>query len=46
MQQVLEGADQSFYKNNTDITNDFFARPAYPQCTIDAFGYPNNNAKN
>jgi hypothetical protein len=30
MQQVLEGADQSFYQNNTDIANDFFAGPAYP----------------
>jgi hypothetical protein len=24
MQQVLEGADQLFYQNNTDIANDFF----------------------
>jgi hypothetical protein len=31
MQQVLEGADQSFYQTNTDIANDFFAGPAYPQ---------------
>jgi hypothetical protein len=29
MQQVLEGADQSFYQNNTDIANDFLPGPAY-----------------
>jgi hypothetical protein len=47
MQQVLEGADQSFYQNNTDVANDFFAGPAYPQCAIDhALGYPGNNANN
>jgi hypothetical protein len=34
MQQVLEGTDQSFYQKNTDIANDFFAGPAYPQCAI------------
>jgi SAM-dependent MidA family methyltransferase len=28
MQQVLEGTDQSFYQNNTDIANDFFTGPA------------------
>jgi hypothetical protein len=44
MQQVLEGADQLFYQNNTDIANDFFAGPAYPQCAIDALCYPGNNA--
>jgi hypothetical protein len=46
MQQVLEGTDQSFYRNNTDIANDFFAGPAYAQFAIDALGYPGNNAKN
>jgi hypothetical protein len=40
IQEVLEGTDQSFYQNNTDIANDFFTGPAYLQCTIDAFGYP------
>jgi len=46
MQQVLEGADQSFYQNNTDIANDFFAGPFYPQCAIDALGYPGNSTDN
>jgi hypothetical protein len=36
----------SSYQNNTDIANDFFAGPAYPQCAIDALGYPGNNANN
>jgi hypothetical protein len=44
MQKVLEGADQSFYQNNTDIANDFFAGPMYPQCAIDTLGYPANTA--
>jgi hypothetical protein len=39
-------ADQTFYQNNTDIANDFFAGPTYPQCAIDALGYPGNNANN
>jgi hypothetical protein len=46
MQHVLEGADQSFSQNNADIANDFFAGPAYRQCTIDALGYPGNNPNN
>jgi hypothetical protein len=33
MQQVLENANQSFYRqNNTESANDFFLGPAYPQC--------------
>jgi hypothetical protein len=46
MQQVLENADQSFYQNNTETANNFFSRPAYPQCAIDSLGYPGDNNNN
>jgi hypothetical protein len=33
MQQVLEGADQLFYQNNTDIANDFPLQDR-PTCSV------------
>jgi len=40
LQSVLEGADNTFYENNQDIANDYFSGPIYPQCAVDALGYP------
>jgi len=46
MQQVFENADQSFYQANTEIANDFFAGPGYPQCAVVTLGYPANGGNN
>ena len=45
MQQTLEGADESFCHNNADIANDFFGGPLFPQCAVDALGYPGEAVK-
>jgi hypothetical protein len=46
MQQVFDGADQSFFQANASIANNFFAGPTYPQCAIDALGYPGASSNN
>jgi hypothetical protein len=46
MQQTLEGADESFYYNNADIAKDFFGGPIFPQCAVDALGYPGSATNN
>lgn len=46
MQQLFDGANQSFYHANADIANNFFAGPVYPQVAVDALGYPGNNNGN
>lgn len=46
MQQVFDGADQSFFQANASIANNFFAGPTYPQRAADALGYPGTSSNN
>jgi hypothetical protein len=39
---VYETGDDTWYANNREIANDYFADPPYPHYAIDQLGYPDN----